>query len=291
MSPLPLRPTVSEAIEWATTDFCRAGIGSSRVEAEWLVSDLLGIERVDLAFSRSRLLSPRHRRRLLAVAERRRRRVPLQQILGHTEFYSLSFRLSQHVLIPRPETEILVEQAIEAVARRTGNNRVRIADVGTGCGGIAMALAVNLTRSHIYATDTSPNPLATAKVNAQAHGVLERISFLEGDLLEPLPGPVDIIVANLPYIPTERIPLLEPEIREFEPVEALDGGADGLDLVRRLLRASPDYLNAGGTVLLEMDPEQMDTATACALEPFPQATIHRLTDLAGLERVLLVQIQ
>ncbi len=282
---------VKDVLAHARAVLDRSGVREAPLEADLLVGTALGLDRAGLYASLEEPVADSSEQHLERLVLRRARREPLAYILGCREFYGLSFKVGPGVLIPRPETEILVEQAIEAVARRTGNNRVRIADVGTGCGGIAMALAVNLTRSHIYATDTSPNPLATAKVNAQAHGVLERISFLEGDLLEPLPGPVDIIVANLPYIPTERIPLLEPEIREFEPVEALDGGADGLDLVRRLLRASPDYLNAGGTVLLEMDPEQMDTATACALEPFPQATIHRLTDLAGLERVLLVQIQ
>ncbi len=286
MSPLPLRPTVSEAIEWATTDFCRAGIGSSRVEAEWLVSDLLGIERVDLAFSRSRLLSPRHRRRLLAVAERRRRRVPLQQILGHTEFYSLSFRLSQHVLIPRPETEILVESLVDRVRALP---RPRILDVGTGSGAIAVAAAFTLRQSRIVALDVSACALSIARKNARLNRVDSRITFLNGDLLSPfLSDPAfDALAANLPYIPSNQFEDLQPEVRDFEPRLALDGGPDGLCLYRPLVAQAGNLLRPGGWLVLEVGDGQARSVARMAASTSAFHTPEIVPDLNGVERVVL----
>jgi release factor glutamine methyltransferase len=230
-------------------------------------------------------------------------REPLAYIVGQREFYGLRFKVGRGVLVPRPETEMLVGEAI-GIAKRLSSpsplgrggqgerlSPLLIADVGTGSGAIAVSLAKNLPNAFLYATDTSLRTLAIAKSNATTHVVEERIAFLVGSLLSPLPEPVDIIAANLPYLPTSRIPALEPEVRCYEPRRALDGGRDGLDLVRRLLRQSPGYLKEGGAILLELDPEQMEAAEAFALGVHPQAKARRVKDLAGMERVLVIECE
>ena len=256
------------------------------MEAEWLVSDLLGIDRTDLAFSRGRLLSLHQRRRLLASTNRRRRRVPLQQILGHTEFFSLPFRLSRHVLIPRPETEILVESLVDRVRAL---RRPRILDVGTGSGAIAVAAASTVPHSRVVALDVSVPALSIAKDNARLNGVEGRIAFLNGSLLSPfLRRPAfDALAANLPYIPSDRFDGLQPEVRDYEPRLALDGGPDGLRLYRSLIRCAGDLLRPGGWLTMEVgDDQARSVARMIASTPAFHAP-EVLPDLNSVERVVL----
>ena len=286
MPSLPLRPTVSQSVEWATTGFGRAGIESSRSDAEWLVSDLLGIGRADLALSRSRLLSPHQRRRLLAFAERRQRRVPLQQILGHTEFFSLPFRLSPDVLIPRPETEILVESLVDRVRALP---QPRVLDVGTGSGAIAIAAASNLRQSRFVAMDLSVRALLVARDNARLNRVEDRIAFLRGDLLSPfLCRPAfDALAANLPYVSSDEFDGLQPEVRDHEPRLALDGGPDGLRYYRPLVRHASDLLHPGGWLAMEAgDGQARSVAGMVATNPAFHAP-EIVPDLNGVERVVL----
>ena len=281
--------TVGETLLQTRTTLERGGIGEAPLEAELLLGLAMNLDRVRLYASLAKGVPDTCQQTLERLVQRRLLREPLAYLRGMKEFFGLEFKVGPEVLIPRPETEILVEQAITLIEDRFPQGNAHIVDVGTGSGAVAVSLAVRLPRARLYATDISEAALATAQTNAGAHGVKERIAFLCGHLLDPLPGPVDMVVANLPYIKSGAVPSLEPEIGRFEPREALDGGPDGLDLGCRLLQQSPGHLRPEGTILLEMDPEQMDAASDAALAVYPGASIYRLNDLAGLERVLVIR--
>jgi release factor glutamine methyltransferase len=218
-------------------------------------------------------------------------RWPLAYLTGRREFYGLELRVNRAVLIPRPETELLVDVAREQAARLaelSGSSRLTIADVGTGSGAVAIALAKHLPDAIIYATDASELALRVAAFNCRRHGVSRRVHLLHGDLLEPLPGPVDLIVANLPYVATGEFPGLMPEVRDYEPRMALDGGPDGLEMVRRLLAHAPSYVNPGGSLLLEIGAGQSRAARELARRAFPTAQVDVLPDYAGHDRILVI---
>ncbi|MEK7248243.1 MAG: peptide chain release factor N(5)-glutamine methyltransferase, partial [Chloroflexota bacterium] len=189
-------------------------------------------------------------------------------------------------LIPRPETETLVELAL-AFTREHGGD-VAIADIGTGAGTIAISLASALANARIIATDVSPKALELARRNAKQLGVSERIDFRPGDLLASLDSPFDVIAANLPYVTTEQWEAMPPEIREHEPRSALDGGADGLDVIRRLLNDAPGHLATNGALFCEIGDWQGDVVHDLASKAFPNARIQVHPDLAGRDRVLAV---
>jgi release factor glutamine methyltransferase len=214
---------------------------------------------------------------------------PTAYITGRREFYGLDLRVTTDVLIPRPETEHLVEAAIKLARAEPGRPRLRIADIGTGSGAIAIALARALPHAEIYATDVSEAALTVAAGNAGRHGVGRRIALRSGRLLTPLHDYVDLIVANLPYVTTEDWSRLEPELREHEPRLALDGGDDGLDLVRDLLLQAPRYLRRGGHVVLEIGDGQVEPLAAFIHDSLPWRTLWSAeTDFAGIARVLTV---
>jgi release factor glutamine methyltransferase len=202
---------------------------------------------------------------------------PSAYILGKREFYGLEFQVSPAVLIPRPETELLVERAL-VLAKNY--DQPLIADIGTGSGAIAVSLAKHLTQTTIYATDTSEPALNLARANAERHGVAERIIFHRGDLLEALSGPVDIIVANLPYVPTGNLYHL------FEPRLALDGGSRGLDLIARFCPKLPGWLRSGGSVLLEVGQGQDEKVAEMLKDALPSSQVSIFDDLAGIPRVV-----
>jgi len=189
------------------------------------------------------------------------------------------------VLIPRPETELLVEKAIEISQRRAV-----VADVGTGSGAIAVSLAVHLPQVLVYATDASPGALEVAARNCRRHGVEDRVHLLQGHLLEPLPEPVDLIAANLPYVSRAELAQLPPEINCYEPREALDGGPDGLDHIRRLLAQAGEHLKPGGVVLLEIGATQGQAVIALAQRHLSVARVEIVVDYAGLDRVVVVEM-
>ncbi|CAI8038141.1 Peptide chain release factor 1 [Geodia barretti] len=209
---------------------------------------------------------------------------------GYREFYGLSLEVNPGVFIPRPETEILVDEAMRLAKQTPIRPPLRIVEVGTGCGAIAVALASCLVNVDIHATDISRQALATAQANAEHHGLRNRIEFIHCDLLSCFSGPIDVLIANLPYVRSTAISSLEPEIRMFEPREALDGGDDGLRLIRRLLGEARPVLRGKGVILLEMDPHQMDSVEMVARSHWPSATTSRHKDLAGLDRVLAIQL-
>ena len=228
--------------------------------------------------------------RIEKLVARRLTREPLPYILGCREFYGMSLVVKRGVFIPRPETEILVDEAIRLANQMPGSPKLRIVEVGTGCGAIAVALASHPVNADIRATDISQQALTTAQANAKCHGLRNRIEFIHCDLLSCFLGPIDMLIANLPYVSSEAISSLEPEINVFEPRQALDGGNDGLHLIRRLLGEARRVLEGKGVILLEMDPHQMEAVEMTAISYWPSATTSRHKDLAGLDRVLSIQL-
>jgi len=210
---------------------------------------------------------------------------PLPYVLGRWEFYGLEFEVTPATLIPRPETELLVETALDWLRHRP--DRRLAADVGTGTGCIAIALAVHLKELQVTATDISLPALHTARDNAEKHGVTAHIRFVLSDLFPPTAERYDLVCANLPYIPSQQLPQLE--IYGKEPALALDGGLVGLDLIRRFLQFAPERVHPGSLLLLEIEASQGDRAQALARAAFPEAEVQVHPDLAGRDRLISIQ--
>jgi len=221
-----------------------------------------------------------------SLVERLQKDVPLPYLTGRQEFFDLNFTVNEAVLIPRPETELLVERALSWLSEHPHTHSV--ADVGTGSGCIAVTLAHKRPGLHITAVDRSPAALEVARQNARVHGVEARINFRLSDLLDAAPGPFDVVCANLPYIPSADVNGLE--VSRHEPLLALDGGPDGLDLIRRLLAQLPMRLAPGGLALFEIEYRQGQSSAYLARGVLPGAQIQVLTDLAGLDRILEVTL-
>lgn len=254
-----------------------------------LVRHALGVDRARYFASLSDAVSPEIRQAAMALARRRCEGEPLAYITGHREFYGLDFRVDRRVLIPRQETESLVDCVIEHCAALEGDGAVSIADVGTGSGAIAIAVAVRIPRAVVAAIDVDAGALEVADANRRRHGVEGRVRLALGDLLAPLAAPVDVIVANPPYIRSADVPRLPGEVRR-EPTGALDGGADGLAVVRRLLADAPERLKAGGALFVEIAPEQLDEVQRRARQAFPEARVTHREDALGLARVVCVYV-
>ena len=264
-----------------------AGIPDARLEAEVMVMTVMRMTRQNIFAEQETEVPPNVAEELAAIVSQRLDRLPLAYILGYREFYGINVVVTPNVLIPRPETEGMVEHTLFMALMGMETRELTIADIGTGSGAIAVNLAIHLPAARIYAVDISEPALDVAAWNIRAHAVADRVRLGHGDLLEPLPEPVNLIVANLPYIPTERIPTLQPEVQQ-EPGMALDGGPDGLDLVRRLLAQAPAKLTSPGMILLELDPEQFPAAEAEALRYFPDAEITAEQDLAHNNRIMVI---
>jgi release factor glutamine methyltransferase len=278
---------VKEALAQAATQLRNQGVESPRLDAELLLAHVLGVNRAALFTWPDRPLTPKDLTRYRDMVARRAQREPLAYIVGCREFFGLDFAVGPAVLIPRPETELLVEHALR-LARRL-SPALQIADVGAGSGAIAVALAVHLPGATVFALDGSSEALAVAAENARRHEVTGRVHCLLGDLLAPLPGPVDLIAANLPYVTTAEWEGLPPEIHDHEPRAALDGGVDGLALIRRLLPAAAPALRPGGAILLEIGAGQGQAVTALARHHFPLADVQLYQDYAGLDRLVVVK--
>ncbi len=262
------------------------GIPDSNLEAEVLLRHVLKYDRARFYASLREQLSGEKLEIVKSLLNRRTRGEPLAYITQHKEFYGLDFCVTPTVLIPRQETELLVEEALKFAVER-GDGNITIADIGTGSGAIAVSLAANLSQAKVYATDCSREALEVADLNRRKHRVANRITLLEGDLLDPLPLPVDLIVSNPPYISSDLLPGLAPEVRR-EPRLALDGGKEGLEVINRLLKQAPAKLNAGGSILVEISPEQLNAVRDLARAYFPDAVIECHSDLSGLPRCVAV---
>ncbi|HUW08812.1 MAG TPA: peptide chain release factor N(5)-glutamine methyltransferase [Anaerolineae bacterium] len=265
----------------------KAGCDSPELDAELLLASVLGWDRARLLAHSDHMLTEIELASWLALLGRRQGREPLAYILGRREFYGLDFIVDRRVLIPRPETELVVEHVLAWAASRTGP--LDLADVGTGSGCIAVALAAHLPGTTIHALDASADSLEVAAANVARHALGEQVILLQSDLLEQLPGRVDGIIANLPYVRSDEMPVLQPEIREHEPWAALDGGPDGLGPVRRLLVQAVRYLSPAGAVFLEIGAEQGMAAREIARHHFPNGKTQVLPDYAGLDRILQVR--
>lgn len=276
--------TVAETLQEAARRLA-AVTDSPRLEAEVLLAEVRGQTRAKLLAELKDEVDEEARRRLEALVNRRLEGEPLAYILGRREFMSLAFRVSPEVLIPRPETETLVETALAILAEEKWP-RPLVVDVGTGCGNIALSIAFYHPRARVIAVDLSRQALAVARTNARSLGLEGRVTFRRGDLLRPIlgRGKAEMVVANLPYIPSEEVAHLPPEVRQ-EPVIALDGGPDGLVLYRRLLRQVPLVLRPGGYLVAEIHPPQEPSLKLL----FVQAGMGKLTvsrDIAGRPRVV-----
>jgi release factor glutamine methyltransferase len=279
---------LGEALQQGATRLSQAGIESPRLDAEVLLRHLLGLERDALFLRLKDPLSLRDQERFRQLLERRAAREPLAYISGHKEFWSLDFMVTPAVLIPRPETELLVELALHHVPEYRGEP-VRILDIGTGSGAIAVSLALHLPESEVWGVDISAAALRIAELNAQRQGIERRMRFFQGDLFDALKqtGAIfDLIVANPPYIRSAELAVLAPEIREWEPPAALDGGTEGIDFYPRIIGAAPGHLAERGRVLLEIGSDQADSVVDLFAGAGGYLPASVYPDCAGHDRVV-----
>jgi release factor glutamine methyltransferase len=280
---------ISEALREGTRLLRAARSEEPKLDGELLLMHALKIDRVDLYQRLRDPLKPHLEARYRRLLERRTNHEPTAYIIGRKEFYGLEFEVTPAALIPRPETETLVELAV-AYAHQRADDRLLIADIGTGSGIIAVSLAFRLMNARVAAVDISKRALALARRNAERHGVAERIDFRHGDLLAPLDRKADVICANLPYVTTADWEALPPEIWDHEPKGALHGGTDGLRVIRRFLKQAPGKMQASGAIFMEIGDTQGGPARFLARRAFPEADIEIAPDLAGRDRVLCVYV-
>ena len=278
---------VKETLNATGETLIKTGSPDAKLEAEVLIRHVLGIDRATFFRDLDEPVTDSDRQHLDDLVVRRLRREPLNYITGFREFYGLSFEVSDSVLIPRQETELLVETVI-SLARSRPKHEIKLCDVGTGSGAIAISLAVNLPFAEITAIDISQSALDIADANRRTHGVYNRVALRRGNLLEPVDFKPEIIVSNPPYIPMGELSLLQPEI-QYEPRVALDGGTDGLELIRGLLSQSLDKVSSTGAILFEIDSSQENSARILAREYFPNSHISVLDDLSGSSRAILIE--
>jgi len=292
-SPLSvLQVTFAEVINNASTKLTTAGVTNARLDAEVLLSHIMSRDRAWLFTHIHDTLDDETRRVFESTVERRAKREPLQYIIGKQEFWGLDFIVTPDVLIPRPETELVVESALKII--KSMNQQVTIVDLCTGSGCIAISLAKELKAARVFAVDKSDKALTIAKENARKHGVSDCIRFLEGDLFQPLEmldirGGVDIIVSNPPYVQSGASDTLQPEVRDFEPAMALFAGPQGTEMHRKIIAGAPAYLKQHGALIMEMGLGQAKFLTKMAQEAGSYGAPEILKDLAGIERVIVVK--
>lgn len=273
--------TLRDVVAWMTDDLRKRGVEGARLDAELIVAQALGIDRIKVIISGERSLSPAELETIRALFRRRRTAEPVAYLRGEREFYGRRFRVDRRVLVPRPDTEILVEVALERLRGR--DLSARVLDLCTGSGCVAITLKLERPTIAVDATDLSAEALAVARDNAQRLGAIWNVRFAVGDLLAP-GGPYDLITANPPYIATSEIATLQADIRDHEPRLALDGGADGLDLVRRIVAAAPRALRPGGALAMEIGAGQADEVAALFAKDFTD--IKKTRDYGGHDRVV-----
>ena len=278
--------TVAEAIAGAERELHTAGIDDARLEAELLLAHAGGGRREQVTAALHEPVEPGAERMFAALMVRRLRREPLAYITGHREFYGMDFVCRPGALIPRPETEMLVDLALDEVRGR--GPAIDIVDVGTGTGAIACAIAANAPDVRVLAVDSSVDALAIARENVGRLALGARVGLQTADLLEGL-GSFDVIVANLPYVSEREWADAQPEVRDFEPKEALVPGPDGTEANLRLLELAGGHLHDGALLALEIGATQGSVICEAARRLFPAAQVSVMKDLAGLDRVLVVR--
>lgn len=275
--------TIQVALQTAR-QLIQPAFDSASLDAQVLLAAVLSVDRSYLLIHSEQILTDEQDERFAVLVDRCATGEPLAYLLGRRAFYDRDLIVSSAVLVPRPETELLLERALTFVKERPNLTAV---DVGTGSGALAVTFAANVPQATVYATDMSSPALTIARQNAVLHKT--QITFYEGDLLQPLVEHdihLDLIMANLPYIPSDEVPTLA--VSKHEPLMALDGGTDGLVLVRRLLSQAVTLINSGGLTLLEIGAGQGETAAALAQNVFPTAQVSVILDYAGLDRIIVI---
>jgi len=280
--------TIKKLVDWTTDYFKKYSIEWPHLEAEILLAHALNVPRIQLYVQFERVLKEDELKSFKALILRRSKREPIAYITGYQPFMSVNIKVTPAVLVPRPETEKLVEVALEEAKQLKGP---RVADIGVGSGAIAVCLAKFLPEARVFGTDLSKEAIEVAEENAQARGVADRCEFFVGDLFGPLEGhSFDIIVSNPPYIKTAEITKLQPEIKDFEPRSALDGGEDGLKFFKEIIAAAPPYLKTGGYLILEVGAGQ-DTEVSEMIKSsrkFEEPGSYK--DLSGIKRVVKAKL-
>lgn len=283
--------TVETILRKGASLLAEGQIEQPRLEAEWLLAGGARCSRLEFYRTPDAPLSAGVAERYNEALRRRLSGEPLQYLLGSAEFYGLDFRVRPGVLIPRPETELMAETAIRLL--RGAGHPARFADIGTGSGCVAITIARHVESAIGLAVDCSSMAIAVARDNVARHGLTERVRVVEGELCEPLHGlerACGVIAANLPYIPTAALAMLPPDVRDHEPRNALDGGRDGLGLIRQLFATAPPYLGPGGRLLVEVGAGQSRPAAELA-KRWGWRTVAMLRDLAGIERLLVLGLE
>jgi release factor glutamine methyltransferase len=280
--------TLQQLCQHAAEKLKAVDVDAPRLSAEVILAHTLNITRTQLLAQLDRTLGPDELRRFQIDLERVLQDEPLAYVVGHREFYDLDLITDRRALIPRPETECLVELALD---RFCDHPAPVIADIGTGCGDIAVTLAKHLPRARVIATDLSADAVELARENTQRHGVAGRIDFRVGNLLEPITEALDLLATNLPYINDKDWPFLQKTIRGHEPKMAFLGGPDGLDLVRAMLKDAPRVVRPGSLILMEIGAYQGDDVTAIARLHFPIAQISVRPDYGGLDRLAVIEVK
>lgn len=279
---------IPHLLTWARDTLIQAGVPSPQADAEWTLAHVLECSRSELLMRAHQLITPAQNATYRDLIHRRGDRIPLQHLLGNTEFYGLPFHTSPDALIPRPETETLIEVTLNQLNTCTNP---RILEIGTGSGIIAITLGKSIPESRVIATDISRKALRLASKNAHLNGIADRISFLQTDLLTPFAKPESFhaILSNPPYIPSNAIDALQPEVRDCDPRLALDGGCDGLDFYRKIIPASIPLLAPGGLLALEIGHDQADAVTQLLTRQMGLTHIITHTDLGGYPRAVLTK--
>ncbi|MBN2428687.1 MAG: peptide chain release factor N(5)-glutamine methyltransferase [Deltaproteobacteria bacterium] len=272
--------TLLEVLQWTGDYFGKQGLQNSRLDAELLLGEVMGLDRVGLYLNYDRPLLPDEREKYRKLVARRAEREPLQYILGRAEFWSLPFRVSPAVLIPRPETEILVEEGIKKV--KPGD---RVLDLGTGSGAIAVAFAHECPDISVTAIDVSAEALSVAEGNARSNSVDSRIRFLQASFTDPFPGSFELILSNPPYVSGREYEACMPEVKDYEPRQALVGGEDGLDCIRVIIKNAAAALKTGGWLMLEVGAGQAEMVVSL-LEKQSFTETFKRQDYAGIFRVV-----
>lgn len=292
----PGKPTLSSLIYWASSTLKACGIDSSRLDAEVILSHLRGCRRIDLYAHPDRPVENTFAAIYQNAILRRGQRVPLQYITNHAEFMSLDFFVDERVLIPRPETELLAEAVIQKSRTMPCEDEFTLVDIGTGSGAIATILAKKIDKTRVFAIDISADALAVARMNADRHKVLHKITFLCGNIFEPLKkygvaSKVHFIVSNPPYVSSGEFQHLQKEVRDYEPYVALVSGRDGLQIFRCIVAQAKTWLMPGGYLLLEVGESQAQLVmqliedTGCFTKPFC------IKDYQNIDRIVIAQME
>tara|TARA_B100000029_G_C17592110_1_gene962885 strand:+ start:2091 stop:2948 length:858 start_codon:yes stop_codon:yes gene_type:complete len=279
---------VKENLHITSQELMKTGSPDAKLEAEVLLRHVLKIDRATMFRDLEENLSEDNVTNIASLVNRRIQKEPLAYITGIKEFYGLMFEVSEGVLIPRPETELLVETAITK-AKLLKKNEINIVDVGTGSGAIAVSLAVNIPNSNVIAIDLSKSALEIADENRRTHGMYSRIKLRLGNLLEPVTENIDILVSNPPYIRKDRLHSLQEEVLK-EPMLALDGGEDGLRLIAELLTQARERMDSTSIILFEIDSDQGIEASKISKNTFPLGDVTVLKDLNNDDRAVLIEL-